>query len=83
MDLSYETVNRWYFEYLSLNNKSDFVNVLWKYPEFLPFFIEIAEKMKRGELFMEEVSYMLANLICCRASQPIKKWIKHEVICLE
>jgi hypothetical protein len=83
VDLSYETVKRWYFEYLSLNNKSDFVNVLYQYPEFLPFFVDIAQKMKRGELFKEEVDYMLANLIYCRASQHRKEWLDHENRCLE
>ena len=83
MDLSYETVKRVYFEYLTLNNKSDFVNILWKYPEFLPFFVDIAEKMKRAELFREEVSYMPANLIYCRASQHKKEWLEHEIRSLE
>lgn len=83
VDLSYETVKRWYFEYISLNYKFDFVNILGNYSEFLPFFIEIAEKMKRGELFKEEVDYMLANLIYCRASQHRKECLDHEVRCLE
>jgi DNA-binding CsgD family transcriptional regulator len=83
VDLSYETVKRWYFEYLSLNNQSNFVNILYQYPEFLPFFIDIAQKMKRGDLFKEEVDYMLANLIYCRASQHRKEWLDHENRCLE
>ena len=81
--LSYEVVKRWCFEFLSLNYKSAFVNVLSNYPEFLPIFIEIAEKMKRGELFKEEVNYMLANLSYCRASQHRKEWLPHEISCLE
>ncbi len=83
VDLSYETVNKWYFEYISLNYKSDFVNILRNYPEFLSFFVDIAEKMKRGELFKGEVNYLLANLIYCRASQHRKEWLEHEVRCLE
>jgi hypothetical protein len=83
VDLSYEAVNRWYFEYLSLNNMSDFVNLLRYYQGFLPFFIDIAEKMKRGELFKEEVNYLLANMISCRASQLSKQRLEHEVRCLE
>jgi len=82
VDLSFETVNRWYFEYLSLNNKSYFVNVLRDYPQFLPFFIEIAEKMKRGELFEEDVNYLLANLIYCRASLHRKEWLKQRYTAL-
>src|SRR6476469_10013738 len=34
VDLSYETVNRLYLEFISLNYKSDFVNILRNYPEF-------------------------------------------------
>lgn len=83
LDLSFETVNKWYFEYLSLNNKSDFVEVLRDHPQYLPFFNEIAKKMKRGELFKEDVDYLLANLIYCRASQHRKEWLEHEVNCLE
>jgi hypothetical protein len=83
VDLSYETVKTWYYEYLSLNNKFAFVNVLYQYPEFLPFFVDIAKKMKRGDLFKEDVNYMLANLIYCRASQHRKEWLDHEVRCLE
>jgi DNA-binding CsgD family transcriptional regulator len=83
VDLSYDTVKKWYFEYLSLNNQSNFVNVLYQYPNFLPFFVEIAQKMKRGELFKEDVEHMLANLIYCRASQHRKDWLDHEVRCLE
>lgn len=83
VDLSYETVKRWYFEYVSLNYKFGFVNILGNYSEFLPFFIEIAEKMKRGELFKEEVNYLLANLMYCRASQQRKEWLEHEMGCLE
>lgn len=75
VDLSYETVKRWYFEYVSLNYEFGFVN--------LRFFIEIAKKMKRGELFKEEVDHMLANLISCRASQHRKEWLEHENRCLE
>jgi hypothetical protein len=83
VDLSYDTVKTWYFEYLSLNNQSNFVNVLYQYPEFLPFFVDIAQKMKRGELFKEEVNYLLANMISCRASQQRKEWLDHDVRCLE
>ena len=83
VDLSYETVKRWYFEYVSLNYKFGFVNILGNYSEFLSFFIEIAQKMKRGELFKEDVNYMLANLIYCRASQHRKDWLEHENRCLE
>jgi hypothetical protein len=83
VDLSYETVNRWYSEYLSLNNMSVFISILSNYQEFLPFFIDIAEKMKRGELYKENVDYLLANLIYCRASQDRKEWLEHEVRCLE
>jgi DNA-binding CsgD family transcriptional regulator len=83
VDLSYETVKKWYFEYVSLNYKSAFVNILQYYPEFLPLFIEIAEKMKRGDLFNEDVNYLLANLIYCKASQHKRDWLDHEVRCLE
>lgn len=83
VDLTYETVKKWYFEFVSLNYKSGFVNILQYYPEFLPFFIEIAEKMKREELFKEDVNYLLANLIYCRASQHKRDWLDHEVRCLE
>jgi hypothetical protein len=51
--------------------------------KFLPFFVDIAEKMKRGELFKEEVEHLLANLIYCRASQHKKEWLEHENRCLE
>jgi DNA-binding CsgD family transcriptional regulator len=83
VDLSYDTVKTWYFEYLSLNNKSAFVYVLYQYPEFLPFFVDIAKKMKRGELFKEEVDHLLANLIYCRASQHRREWLDHENRCQE
>ncbi len=83
VDLSYETVKRWYFEYVSLNYKFDFVKILGNYSGFLRFFIEIAEKMKRGELFKEDVDHMLANLISCRASQHRKEWLEHENRCLK
>jgi hypothetical protein len=83
VDLSYETVLRWYSEYLYLNNASEFVNLLCYYPEFLPFFIDIAQRMKRGDLFKENVDYMLKNLIDCNASQRKKQSLEHEVRCLE
>lgn len=83
VDLSYETVNRWYFEYLSLNNKSYFVDLLIDHPQYLPFFIEIVKKMKRGELFKEDVNYLLANLVYCRASLHRKEGLEYDVNCLE
>jgi hypothetical protein len=62
---------------------STFVEAVEKYRGFLPFFIEIADKMSRGELFKEDVNFLLANLIDSKASFHRKEWLEHEVRCLE
>jgi len=83
VDLTYDIVKKWYFEYLSLNNVSAFVDVIQGYHEFLPFFKEIGDKMKRGEMFKEDVHFLLANLIDWKSIFKRKKWLEHEVRCLE
>lgn len=57
VDLSFETVKTWYSEYLFLKNMSCFVNIFENYTNFLPFFIEIAGKMKIVNYFRRILTF--------------------------
>ena len=62
LDLQFETIQKYYYEYLALKNMHDFVTVLNNYRNFLPFFIHIAEKMLKRELFIDHVNLMIEYL---------------------
>ncbi len=83
LDITFDVVKRYYNEYLTLKNMQDFGNILVNYANFLPFFIHIAEKLKRGELFKEDV-YVLIDYLCdIRKLAEMKYKLQCDVDCLK
>lgn len=83
LDITFDLVKRYYYEYLTLKNMYDFVNILVNYANFIPFFIHIAEKIKRGELFKEDV-YVLIDYLCdIRKLAELKNKFQIDVDCLK
>jgi hypothetical protein len=83
LDLPFDSIRRYFFEFLELRGMIDFVNILKEYPNFIPFFIQIAEKMKYEGLFTEDINVLVASLVAPISIRHRKEWLEHEVRLLE
>ncbi|CAN5672777.1 hypothetical protein BH23THE1_BH23THE1_02220 [soil metagenome] len=61
----------------------EFVNILKNHPNFIRFFIQIAEKMKDKGLFKEDINVLVASLVAPTSNSHRKEWLEHEVRRLE
>ncbi len=50
LDLSYDHVIQYHNEYLSLKTRTNFIDLYEKYERYMPFLIDMIEKIRRGEL---------------------------------
>ncbi len=83
LDLPFDLIRRYFFEYLELKGMFDFVSVLKNYPNFIRFFVQIAEKMKYEGLFKEDINILVASLVAPISIRHRKEWLEHEVRLLE
>ncbi len=61
----------------------EFVNILKNHPNFIRFFIQIAEKMKYEGLFKEDINVLVASIAAPVSIHHRKEWLEHEVRLLE
>lgn len=83
LDLPFDLIRQYFIEYLELKGMMDFVNVLKNYPNFICFFVQIAEKMKYEGMFKEDINVLVASLVAPIAIRHRKEQLQHEVNCLE
>lgn len=82
LDLDYDEVRKYYGEYLSLQNLIDFINFYREHQQFLPFLLKIIEKMKRFELFENDVNTLINYLIQFKNLDNIRNQLQHEINCM-
>ncbi|TVP41787.1 helix-turn-helix domain-containing protein [Candidatus Nitrosocosmicus arcticus] len=82
LDLEYNEVRKYYGEYLSLKNLTDFINFYREHKQFLPFLLRVVEKMKQYELFENDVNALINCLNQFKNFNITKKQLQHEVNCL-
>ena len=83
LDLPFDLIRQYFFEYLELKGMFDFANILKNYPNFIRFFLQIAEKMKYEGLFKEDINVLVASLAAPISIRHRKDWLEHEVRLLE
>ena len=83
LDLPFDLIRKYFIEYLELKGMFDFVNVLNNYPNFIRFFVQIADKMKYEGLFKEDINVLVASLAAPISIRHRKDWLEHEVRLLE
>ncbi len=83
LDRPFDHVRQYFIEYLELKGMFDFVNVLKNYPSFIRFFVQIAEKMKYGGLFKEDINVLVASLVAPISIRHRKEALEDEVRVLE
>jgi hypothetical protein len=59
LDLPFDHIKQYFVEYLELKGMFEFVNVLKNYPNFIRFFVQIADKMKYEGLFRRRLMFLL------------------------
>lgn len=79
LGLGSEEVKQYYYEYLSLNDMDNFVNITKDHGYFLPFLSEVAEKMKRHEFDESDVNKLIYYTNNNKALVNLKNQIQHEV----
>lgn len=83
LDLPFDHVRQYFIEYLDLKAMFDFVNVLKDYPDFIRFFVQIAEKMKYEGLFKEDINILVASLVAPISIRHRKEALENDVKLLE
>lgn len=79
LDIGYDEVKQYYFEYLSLNGMDDFVMTCSDYRSLLPFLCETARKMIKKELFELDVDFLINSLGDFKTVNDKRDEIQHEV----
>lgn len=82
LDLSYDEITRHFNEYLSLKNKSEFLDIYERYGQLLPFIIRVIENLKKFELLDSDVNVLLDYLHQFKTLNDKKNQLQHEVNCL-
>jgi len=83
LDLPFDQIRQYFIEYLELKGMFDFVNILKNYPNFIRFFVQIADKMKYEGMFKEDINVLVASLVAPISLRHRKEQLQHEVNCLE
>lgn len=79
LDISYEEVKQFHFEYLSLNGMDDFLRTCKDYSDLLPFLNEIAKKAIKKELDKFDVDFLINSLSDVKIVYDYKDRLQHEV----
>lgn len=82
LDLEYYEVRRYYGEYLSLKNMTEFIDFYNKNQRFIPFLLKIIEKIKQYELFEVDIDAFFYCLNYYKNFQGFKMQLQHKLNCL-
>lgn len=82
LDLDYNEVRGYYGEYLTLKNMTEFIDFYRKNQRFIPFLLEVVEKLKHRELFDTEVDILIGYLSQLHYFDSMKDQLQHEINCL-
>jgi hypothetical protein len=82
LDLGYDEVRRYYGEYLTLKNMTEFIDFYRKNQRFLPFLLKVIEKLNHRELFENEADKLVDYLSHFHEFHTIKDQLQHEINCL-
>lgn len=81
LDLDYNEVRGYYGEYLTLKNMTEFIDFYRKNQRFIPFLLEVVEKLKHRELFDTEVDILIGYLSQLHYFDSMKDQLQHEINC--
>ncbi len=82
LDLGYDEVRGYYGEYLTLKNMTEFINFYRKNQRFLPFLLEVIEKLNYKELFENEADILIDYLSQFNDFDNRKNQLQHDINCL-
>ena len=82
LDLDYNEVRGYYGEYLTLKNMTEFIDFYRKNQRFIPFLLEVVEKLKHRELFDTEADILIGYLSQLHYFDSMKDQLQHEINCL-
>jgi len=83
LDLTYDEVVMYYREFLSLNNKTEFIRLCEKYKSHLPFVIELIEGIKLFQLSELDTQIITDYLRDSKNLNDRLNWLRHNINCLE
>jgi len=79
LGLGSEEVKQYYYEFLSLTNMGNIVEILKDHGHYLPFLSEVVKKMKSHDFDESEVESLIDNMGDSKVFLNIRKRIQYEV----